>query len=190
MTVQRSVIPAAVVLAVFLIGIWRAGPSRGNPAYVESEPPVDPLPVEILSRDSSSVLPEEESGFLVPPDADPLEGLVGEGLNQIGGTVERDLSIVDEILMAWQTNFPGGGNPVGMNSEITAALTGRNRLRLDLIPSDHPAINEAGELCDRWGSPLIFHQISGHHMEMRSAGPDLQPYTGDDVVINAAEETP
>ena len=144
MSVRRSVITAAIVLAVLLIGIWRAGPSSEDPAYVESAPEREPLQIEIVTRETE---PRQESPrFLVESDTDPLEGLVGEGLNRMGGSVEQDLSIVDDVLMAWQTNFAGTGNPVGLNSEITAALTGRNRLRLDLIPSDHPAINDAGAL--------------------------------------------
>ena len=185
MSVRRSVITAAIVLAVLLIGIWRAGPSSEDPSYVESAPESEPLQIEIVKRETE--LGQENPRFLVESDTDPLEGLVGEGLNRMGGSVEQDLSIVDDVLMAWQTNFVGTGNPVGLNSEITAALTGRNRLRLDLIPSDHPAINDAGELCDRWGTPLIFHQVSGHQMELRSAGPDGVAYSDDDVVLNAVE---
>ena len=183
MSVRRSVITAAIVLAVLLIGIWRAGPSSEDPAYVESAPESEPLQIEIVKRETE--LGQENPRFLVESDTDPLEGLVGEGLNRMGGSVEQDLSIVDDVLMAWQTNFVGTGNPVGLNSEIMAALNGRNRLRLELIPSDHPAINDAGELCDRWGTPLIFHQVSGHHMELRSAGPDGVTYSDDDVVLNA-----
>jgi hypothetical protein len=75
------------------------------------------------------------------------------------------------------------GNPVGENSEITAALTGRNKLAFAFIPKDCPAINSKGELCDRWGKPYFFHQISGEKMEIRSAGPDGVLWTADDVVL-------
>ena len=182
MNVRRSAIAAVVVVAVFLFGIWRSGPAPGTPAFVpgKSEPPREPSVAPNLVRE----VVEEDLRFLTLPENDPLAGLVGEGLNQIGGSIERDLSIVDEVLAAWQTNFPGQGNPVGLNVEITASLTGRNKLRLDLIPADHPAINEAGELCDRWGSPFIFHQISGDSMELRSAGPDRVAYTEDDMVFD------
>jgi hypothetical protein len=102
-------------------------------------------------------------------------------LNAPEGTARRDLEIVNELLVAWQTNFPREGNPVGENAEITTALTGANKLKLVLISSGHPAINAAGELCDRWGTPLRFHQVSGTHMEIRSAGPDRRFATADDV---------
>ena len=40
-----------------------------------------------------------------------------------------------------------------------------------------------GELCDRWGRPFFFHQLSGTKMEIRSAGPARQLWTDDDVVL-------
>jgi hypothetical protein len=107
-------------------------------------------------------------------------------LNQPDSTIARDLATVSAVLDAWRTNFPHEGNPVGENSDITASLTGNNRLSLALIPRTHPAINAAGELCDRWGTPFRFHQLSGQHMEIRSAGPDRKFATADDAVLSPA----
>lgn len=184
MNVRRSAIAAVAVIAVFLFGIWRSGPAPGKPAFVP-EKSESTKAASVASNLGREVV-AEDLRFLTRPESDPSAGFVGAGLNQVGGRIERDLAIVDEVLAAWQTNFPGQGNPVGLNAEITASLTGQNRLRLDLIPADHPAINEAGELCDRWGSPFVFHQISGDNMELRSAGPDRVAYTEDDVVFNPA----
>ena len=89
---------------------------------------------------------------------------------------------MSQLFDAWRSNFPRDGNPVGENAEITAALTGENRLDLVLIPKGHRAVNEHGELCDRWGTPFRFHQLSGTRMEVRSAGPDRKFATDDDAV--------
>ena len=70
---------------------------------------------------------------------------------------------------------------VSENAEITAALTGENRLGFAVIPRGHRAINTRGELCDRWGTPFRLHQLSGTQMEIRSAGPDRTFATGDDA---------
>ncbi len=105
-------------------------------------------------------------------------------LNRADSTIARDLETVALVLDAWRTNFPREGNPFGENFEITAALAGENSLGLILIPRQHPAINASGELCDRWGTPFRFHQISGQHMEIRSAGPDRSFATADDAVWN------
>jgi hypothetical protein len=122
------------------------------------------------------------SRFVVVGD-DPLTGRVGAGLNGAGGSGKRDLQILQEVLAAWRTNAPELGNPVGNNFEITAALTGANPWGVAIIPPNHPAINAEGELCDRWGTPLFFHQLSGDRMEIWSNGPDRRRGTDDDVIV-------
>ena len=104
-------------------------------------------------------------------------------LNAPDSTIARDLDIVRQLFEAWLSNFPREGNPIGENAEITAALTGENRLGLALIPKGHRALNARGELCDRWGTPLRFHQLSGTQMEVRSAGPDRKFGTDDDAML-------
>lgn len=77
-----------------------------------------------------------------------------------------------------------GGNPVGENSEITAQLNGQNPKHANFIrPDAGMRINDQGELVDPWGTPYFFHQLSGHEMEIRSAGPDKIMWTDDDLVI-------
>lgn len=76
-----------------------------------------------------------------------------------------------------------GGNPVGTNPEITAALAGNNPKQINFIkPEAGMQINGNGELVDAWGAPLFFHQLSGTDMEVRSAGPDRKLWTPDDLV--------
>lgn len=107
---------------------------------------------------------------------------LADGLNSPAGDVHADLRIVNRIFIAYRAALHNG-NPVGENSEITAALAGRNRLDFAFIPKDCPAINSKGELCDRWGKPYFFHQVSGEQMEIRSAGPDGTLWTSDDEVL-------
>lgn len=106
---------------------------------------------------------------------------IADDLNAPGGSLRRDLEILNELFGAFQTNFPRLGNPVGENIEITAALTGANPAQFVFISPRHRAINARGELCDRWGTPFRFHQVSGTHMEIRSAGPDRKFATPDDA---------
>jgi hypothetical protein len=110
------------------------------------------------------------------------ESRLADSLNAPGGTIQRDLEILNEVFLMWQTNFPHDGNPVGENHEITAALTGGNAFAFAFVPRRHPAINARGELCDRWGTPFRFHQLSGREMEIRSAGPDRKFGTADDAL--------
>jgi hypothetical protein len=108
---------------------------------------------------------------------------LADELNSPRSDVRADLRIVSEIIDTFRSNFPRNGNPVGNNADITAALTGKNSLRLALIPPDHPAVNQDGELCDRWGTPFFFHAESANRMEIRSAGPDKKMWTNDDVTF-------
>jgi len=76
-----------------------------------------------------------------------------------------------------------GGNPVGENAEITRALNGENPNGAKFITEESGLrINGQGELVDYWGTPFFFHQVSGTQMEIRSAGPDKQMWTADDLV--------
>jgi hypothetical protein len=75
-----------------------------------------------------------------------------------------------------------GENPVGTNPEITGALEGDNPKHINFLKQDGNRVNAKGELVDPWGTPYFFHQISGHEMEIRSAGPDRMMYSGDDLV--------
>lgn len=114
---------------------------------------------------------------------------LADALNSPGGDIHADLRILDEVFRQFRSSTHGL-NPVGENREITAALTGRNRLGFAFIPPGHPAINSRGELCDRWGTPFFFHQLSGIHMEIRSAGPDRQSWNADDEVLTPESNLP
>ena len=119
----------------------------------------------------------------ISPDA--ISPIVSD-LNSPTGSAAQDVKIVNAVFEAWQTNFPGRGNPVGDNEEITAVLAGDNPLRFAFIAPRHPAINAEGQLCDRWGSPYRLHQLSGSAMEIWSAGPDRKFGTADDVRFTPA----
>ncbi len=93
----------------------------------------------------------------------------------------RDLEIVNEFMHLYSKAFQG--NPVGMNEDITASLTGRNPLRGVLFPPNSQMIVN-GQIVDRWGTPYWFHSNSATQMEIRSAGPDKTLFTPDDIVIN------
>lgn len=76
-----------------------------------------------------------------------------------------------------------GGNPVGVNAEITSQLSGKNPKQVNFIrPEAGMRINAQGELVDPWGTPYFFHQLSGTEMEIHSAGPDKKMWTADDLV--------
>ena len=168
----------AVLVAVGLFS-WqfRRGAHRG-PADTEAPvlaPPPTPPP--------GVTQPKVEMPKAKSPPA-PVERLnLAEALNSPATEIRADLRLVSDILDTFRTNFPQTGNPVGANAEITAVLTGKNKLGLAFIAPEHKAINRDGELCDRWGTPFFFHAESANRMEIRSAGPDKKLWTDDDVMF-------
>ena len=114
---------------------------------------------------------------------------IARDLNAPGGDIRRDLEILNAVFEAWRTNFTGG-NPVGENDEITVALAGDNSLRFAFVDPTHPAIDAAGRLCDRWGTPFRFHQLSGTVMEIWSAGPNRRFGDADDAKLRPAAMVP
>ncbi|QYM77773.1 hypothetical protein K0B96_10605 [Horticoccus luteus] len=161
---------AALVLAVAaLLAVWFwLRPAPTSP--VASRAPSSAPGATAIARPAS------------PPPLDEDTGLAA--LAQLGSpatTISADLQLLDGMFTRYQSNFRG--NPVGLNAEIVATLTGGNPLHLAFISPHHPALNARGELCDRWGTPFFFHQLSGTRMEIRSAGPDRKMWTADDSVL-------
>ncbi|MDZ4288314.1 MAG: hypothetical protein U0984_10160 [Prosthecobacter sp.] len=107
------------------------------------------------------------AGQLNAPDAPPDQDVV----------VLRDL--IRQYLSALQRR---PGPPIGDDADLVRALSGRNPLKLTVIPGNHPAINAEGRLLDRWGTPYLIHARSSQSYEVRSAGPDKRLFTADDFV--------
>lgn len=103
-----------------------------------------------------------------PPGPTPMEEVVQSDINNLL-TAFRDYS------------FALDGNPWGTNAEITKALSGGNAKGIRFPFPEGSTVNNNGELCDRWGAPYFFHQVSGKKMEVRSAGPDREMWTNDDI---------
>jgi hypothetical protein len=172
---KRLALVLAVLVAILAWFFWpRPGATKTGP--------VAPNQPELTASSAASRSAIENRQSKIENSADGASP-IAEKLNAPGGTIRRDLEMLNEVFAAWQTNFPHDGNPVGENAEITAALTGRNKLHFAFISPQNPAINARGELCDRWGTPFFFHALSGTHMEIRSAGPDKKMWTDDDVTL-------
>jgi hypothetical protein len=71
--------------------------------------------------------------------------------------------------------------PLGANEDIADALRGKNKARIRFLPDDSPVFDEQGRIIDRWGTPLYFHASARDRLEIRSAGPDRQMWTADDL---------
>ena len=105
----------------------------------------------------------------------------------IAARLEREAAAIDldkVTLMLRDFRTTMGENPTGTNAEIMKAIMGGNPKGALLGPPENQALNGNGELVDRWGTPVFFHQLSKTSMEVRSAGPDRMMYTEDDIIAH------
>ncbi|MDC0314941.1 hypothetical protein OAL62_00940 [bacterium] len=99
------------------------------------------------------------------------------------GTAEDDLRLVQDLLLNFRLLFKNHASiPFGGNSDFVRVLAGANVQGLALVDFDHSFISAEGELLDRWGQVLFFHQESSNMTALRSAGPDKTMWTSDDVI--------
>jgi hypothetical protein len=149
------------------------------PALTETSPtastenPVAPDTAKAAAPNAVLPMPAAAS----PSAARVLPGSVNE-IPVAPEVVTEELSAVDSTIRNYQAVH--GENPVGSNAEITSALLGNNPKQIKLEVPAGSQVNGEGELCDRWGTPYFFHQLSATEMEIRTAGPDRQMWTGDD----------
>ena len=178
---NRRLAAGAFVLCALLVGWLRwPGPEQTRPDAPAAETAKASAPPQ---RSQIVGTPAVPGSSVDRAQLEPTVSTLADALNAPERDVAADLVLLSAVFESFRTNFPQAGNPVGDNPEITAALTGKNGLRLAAIAPDHRAINPRGELCDRWGTPFFFHQLSGTDMEIRSAGPDRTFHTADDAVL-------
>jgi hypothetical protein len=170
----KFLLPALLASVILLVGLgWLLfrQPARRDVSIQPTK-----LPPQSLPSSSGGDLPTGKP--VAKPSPSPATGPAPSPEEQ-----QRLWEAIDHLEFAFR-DFSNalGGNPVGTNAEITAALQGDNPKQLRLEIPAGSSINDHGEMCDPWGSPWFFHQLSARKMEIRSAGADRMLYTADDFV--------
>ncbi|MEI8088072.1 MAG: hypothetical protein WCG63_00600 [Opitutaceae bacterium] len=176
---SRRLLPALGLSLLLGLLVWWFFTHAHTPQPVAARPAVIPVPSPEVVDVRREKNPSPPPRVLSAPYEAPAS--LAADLNSPRSDIIRDLNLINDLFTNWRINFPSLGHPFGENAEITAALLGENPYRLPLMPRDHPAINAAGELTDRWGTPYLFHALASDRMEIRSAGPDKKFGTLDDV---------
>jgi hypothetical protein len=163
---------AAALLALVAVLLWWFGdhlPSR--PLAVEKD--------AALSAQTSAAKPGPVANprplppITVLPAATELSKHLEDKTDPTGC-----LQTLDQLILLYRRGI--GENPVGQNEDIVSALLGDNPKRTAFLAADSTAIR-GGKLIDPWGTPYWFHPLSAHQMEIRSAGPDRDLFTSDDL---------
>lgn len=167
-----------LIIGVFAITWWLTAPDDLN---------FGPLPQRQAKSPSTSPPPGGSDPLLAaapktdPRTIDPEIQKLADRLVEQTQTPLNDLETVGEFVDLYRKSF--SQMSVGSNEDFTAIITGQNPKKGVLFPPGSPMIVK-GQLVDRWGTPYWLHPSSGASLEVRSAGPDKNLFTPDDVVIN------
>jgi hypothetical protein len=99
---------------------------------------------------------------------------------------ENDLTLLSRLMENSLLLLKSAANrPLSANEDWADLFRGKNGAREEFLPAQHVALNDQGQLVDRWQTPLFFHALGGGRYEIRSAGPDGKLWTEDDLQRNA-----
>ena len=162
------------ILALIAIAAWWFWP-RDHQQTDAVSPAMDARKNQPTPREESDSPETTRSEIVLVPVSVESERLLDPQ-----ASARDDLEVMTVLVGEYRRLL--GGNPVGDNDEITAALAGANPKHLALVS---PAVTKRaapqGQLLDRWGVPYFFHARSGTSMEIISAGPDGMLHTEDDL---------
>lgn len=113
---------------------------------------------------------------------DPMINSLHQEMIQSETPPEREIEILQELIALNQRAQPG--STLGDNGDITLALVG-NSAQGAWLPRQSPRIRD-GQLLDRWGTPYWFHPNAANQIEIRSAGPDKNLFSSDDIILNGS----
>lgn len=123
-----------------------------------------------------------------PPITEPTPGdLLLAGYGDSNTPPIEDLKKIHRVSKGYFTVIKEASRyPIGGNADLSAALRGENPNQEVFIPPTHSVFSSDGFLTDRWNTPIVVHPEAWGQLELRSAGPDRKPYTGDDLILSPA----
>ncbi len=174
----RWLIGASALLAVASV-LWFLQGSR------DIEPTADPQASVGTSAANPASRPTTVATVTPPAELPPIT-LMPAATELSAALLRKDdpagaLQAVEQLLYFYRQGL--GENPTGQNEDVVAAMLGENPKRAAYLPANSPAIKD-GKLLDPWGTPYWFHPVSRDRMEIRSAGPDRDLFTSDDLQGN------
>lgn len=166
-----------LLLAAVAVALWWL--VRPQPA-VKVEPGPKPVPQPVMS-DAATRAMEEARKARAQSAVLPGDEILKE-YAQAGTRPEDDLHSLahafSNLLLLVKGDAPFR---MGANEEFAAALMGRNANKMVFLAPPHACLNAQGQLVDRWQTPLFFHVRDATRVDIRSAGPDKEMWTEDDL---------
>lgn len=170
---RARLLTGVAIVACGLFVVWNTRAKRQANAV--------PSPVISIAATPAPIPPSPATPPPLPPAPDappPPAPAPPAPLDSSPAEIMADIDNLQLVVRDFRVAL--GGNPIGNNAEIVKQLMGDNLKQVKLTLPPGTSLNGEGELCDRWGTPLFFHQVSREQMEIRSAGPDRKMWTPDD----------
>lgn len=134
------------------------------------------IPPGIVVTESSPAIPTP------PSNSSPGDHLLG-GYGNPELPPQHDITLLAHAISDFLTiEKQAALRPLSANEEWSAALRGLRPGTEIWISDRSPALDSRHRLIDRWGTPLFFHALGNKQWEIRSAGPDRQAWTADDLM--------
>lgn len=147
--------------------------SSDSPRNISAKDPQPPLTV------SNAATPVSSQS---PPPAPLLGETILRGYGSAASTPEKDLTLMSHLMDNFTLLVKSSAQlPMANNESWAAAFRGMNPAHERFLPDTNAALNAQGQLVDRWQTPLFIHPLGGHRFDIRSAGPDKQMWTADDI---------
>jgi hypothetical protein len=174
--VKKTLLIGATVFVV--VGFWLLS-RDGRKVISEPEPVITSRSITVTETPVVSKRPQT-----------PVKPLVGEMIladyAKTNFPPENDLTLMSHLMDNSLLLLKSAANrPLSANEDWADFLRGGNGAHERFLPDSHVALNAKGQLIDRWGTPLFFHALGNGRYDLRSAGPDKNMWTNDDIHRNA-----
>ena len=152
-----------LIIAIVIWILTRFGPSRSSD---EKTPPVVVEPLITAIESSDPVLADTMLANYASEDTSGKEDL-----NLL-------VAFLDSVFLLVKQRDTAD---YSTNEDLVLFLQGSNSHKSPFLHKESLALNDKGQLIDRWGTPIIVHPVSQKLLEIRMAGPDQKPYSEDDL---------
>ena len=156
----------AVLLVVALICFFKSGGTVTEPVVeIVEHPSAQSIEIEVFSQ--------------------PIIGdVILRDYASASTSLTEDLELLRRVNISFVTLVKNHANlAIGCNADLADALRGKNDYKQRFISDSHPALNDKGQIIDRYLTPIHLHVPSAGRYEIRSAGADKTLWTEDDVEI-------
>jgi hypothetical protein len=181
MSSRRAKIITISVASLGLWFVWSNFLNKPSSSTIPVQKNTDTIPAGIVTTEITSPSSSAEQTPQCPGD------LALQGYSNPATSAKIDLTLLANSI----TNFliiskRANERPLSANEEWSAALRGKRDGGEVWLSDSSPVLDSQKRLIDRWKTPLSFHALGGKRWEIRSAGPDKQLWTDDDLVTQIA----